>query len=730
MGFLAASCSYNGKKHSRMVAVLFLLINALKVEMAMDSKISIEEAIKNSKSYAKRGSDLAKEAVKLVKKASSNILQKLNVTINDLNTKNVNVSNGVEGLIVQLDEIKNELSILPDKMLDDIKCISKQTINITLFGRTMAGKSTLMEILTHGNGDSIGKGFQRTTRDVRDYSYKGLKITDVPGIAAFEGQEDEEIAYNSAKKADLIFFMITDDAPQASEADCLRKILNLGKPVVCLVNVKANIDEKTSIKMFSRDVSKKMSDDRLEAIKRQFLSFGASFGQTWDMLTFEFVHLKAAYLAQSTKWNKDNKELYRLSRFEYVEKLIADEVIKNGGFYKIKAYIDTVVVPLMTTADILIHQASENYRQSEIINSKKEKLEDWLDKFKNRGKKQIETSLNSLKNDIKREVPGFSEINYSEKDAGKKWEQVESKFRITDRCNDILYQLKEECEEKLSEIYREVAAELKFSSIISSESDIHMNILVDGRKIWNWSVTITSGVLTVLSLFGIPAVGWVALVVVVGGGLLSFLFKSKDEKIKEAREKLEKKIYEKLNKQFEELDKQLKKEFETGLIVNMVNPSFNLFNDIYKTIIDISELQKSFSNSLYDKQEEVNRIIVEEATRYISASSLDDLYGKVIRVSRIPGTCISLCVNTLLSKKLKENLELILKESILEIKHVEDLKELISREIGISKSKVKIEYDNYYKPISIHVDIDDRIDPITINRIKMAQQLSRMYISR
>ena len=60
--------------------------------------------------------------------------------------------------------------------------------NITLFGRTGTGKSTLMETLTNGEGKTIGQGGQRTTRDVRSYKWKGLKITDVPGVAAFDGK--------------------------------------------------------------------------------------------------------------------------------------------------------------------------------------------------------------------------------------------------------------------------------------------------------------------------------------------------------------------------------------------------------------------------------------------------------------------------------------------------------------------------------------------------------------
>ena len=60
--------------------------------------------------------------------------------------------------------------------------------SITLFGRTMTGKSTLMEILTGGDGSTIGKGAQRATRDTREYEWNGLKILDVPGVAAFGGR--------------------------------------------------------------------------------------------------------------------------------------------------------------------------------------------------------------------------------------------------------------------------------------------------------------------------------------------------------------------------------------------------------------------------------------------------------------------------------------------------------------------------------------------------------------
>ena len=145
-----------------------------------------------------------------------------------------------------LRDIKDSLSNLSFVFREDLQNLhdNLSKFSITLFGRTMAGKSTLMEILTEGDGTSIGKGAQRTTRDVRKYNWNGMEITDVPGIGAFEGEEDENIAFEAAKMADLILFLITDDAPQIAEAECFSKIVNLGKPIICIINVKAAIAEK------------------------------------------------------------------------------------------------------------------------------------------------------------------------------------------------------------------------------------------------------------------------------------------------------------------------------------------------------------------------------------------------------------------------------------------------------------------------------------------------------
>ncbi len=450
----------------------------------MTSKSSLESSLKECSTYAKRGKKIADDGIALMREKSSEILERINNTISEFETQNINSDNATTLLIKQLEKTSTDLTILPEKLTDDIKSISKRTINITLFGRTMAGKSTLMEILTHGSGASIGKGAQRTTLDVREYAYRGMTITDVPGIAAFDGEADSKTAFEAAKKADMVLFLITDDAPQAGEAECLKNILNLGKPVICLINIRANIDKNTSMKLFERDLRKKMNEERLNELKQQFLEFGEHFGQTWNMLKFEFVHLKAAYLSQQDEWQEHSEILFQLSRFEKVEELVAREIIKNGCYYKIKAYIDAVVVPITEIADTLVQQGVQNFEQCQTITAKKEKLSKWLSTFKSRGISKIESELNLLKLEIMREVPSFSETHYSDKLAGEKWSEQLKKFDIEKRCGDILKELANECEEKLNEIYREITAELKFSCRTFDESVITMPEIVDGKRIW------------------------------------------------------------------------------------------------------------------------------------------------------------------------------------------------------------------------------------------------------
>ena len=141
----------------------------------------LAEALQACQEYAELGYDFANDRYQEIHKTMKKVRKQLKET-NRRQSKINRIANS--RVIAREQENVEELQRMDWEIQDDLNELLEQQkeFSVVVFGRTMAGKSTLMEILTHGNGESIGKGAQRTTRDVRDYRWKGMKVTDVPGI--------------------------------------------------------------------------------------------------------------------------------------------------------------------------------------------------------------------------------------------------------------------------------------------------------------------------------------------------------------------------------------------------------------------------------------------------------------------------------------------------------------------------------------------------------------------
>jgi GTP-binding protein EngB required for normal cell division len=692
--------------------------------------MDLAAALSESKQYANRGYKLANDAVSLLKRTVDSVSMKLQENISALEHSNINERNIAKGLSVQLASIKQNFEEMPRQLNTDLKAISKSSLSITLFGRTMAGKSTLMEILTHGNGMSIGKGAQRTTRDVRTYSYNGMTITDVPGIAAFEGQEDEEVAFEAAKKCDLILFLITDDAPQASEAECLNKILRLGKPVICLVNVKANIDLGTNLKMFERDIQKKMDINRLDSIRTQFLEFGIQYGQNWNNLRFAYVHLKSAYFSQQNEWKFNCNQLYKLSRFDYLEKLVINEVVENGGFYKLKSFSDIVIVPVVDAFETLFRQSAQNSEQGSILIGKKRKLKKWTIDFESDANKRIESFLSTISGELRKEVASFAEDNYDNSRAEHKWKSIIQNHNIEARATDLLKQLGMECEEELQEICREINSELKFSHTVFTDKSINMPFLIDKKRVWNWATTLVSCGLMIASLFVSGPIGWVGLAVGLVGWLGSFLFTDREKQILDARKKLEKKLIAHLDKLIKDLKKKMLEVLYNELLKKQLYPTLNAIDEIINSVFTLSKTQQDFAKALNTKLNEMNKVVITEALDYTGFSGLE---WHITNVVRIPGNAMMIVLEDgkRFPNDARKALSYILKEQVWFVFNTNNLKSILTQAIGkgCDKDSIRIQCINN-EPRIAHISNIDVLDANTFNRVRLAQQLTELLIMK
>ena len=104
----------------------------------------LSEALAECKAFAKRGHILANDAVSLLNRVVNNVSEKLQSEIINLQVSNFNDNVTTSSLASQLSLIRSNFEILPQQLVEDINALSKTSFSITLFGRTMAGKSTLM----------------------------------------------------------------------------------------------------------------------------------------------------------------------------------------------------------------------------------------------------------------------------------------------------------------------------------------------------------------------------------------------------------------------------------------------------------------------------------------------------------------------------------------------------------------------------------------------------------
>lgn len=693
----------------------------------------LTEALKRQKPYAKKGYATAVSAVSMLDSTVNKASDELQAEISRLQYSNIRDDAVSKSLTEQLTRISADYAMLPAKLSENIAQLSRSAFTITVFGRTMAGKSTLMEVLIHGDGSSIGNGSQRTTRDVRQYKYKNLRIVDVPGVAAFEGKEDEDLAFREAQKADLIFFILGDRDVQPEVAECLGRIVSLGKPVVCLINVMADIGStgisSGRLKLFKRDLDKKMQSKHLNGIKDQLFEYGRSYGQDWRSIRFAYVHLKAAFLSQQSEYGEYASELYDLSRFDYVDRVIVDEVERNGGFYKLKAYAEIVTVPLVDAVETLFNQSAQNSQQGSLMVTKRKSLSEWIKEFEKSADDQIETFVTSVSSDLKKEVAAFAEDNYANRNAGYKWNELVIRKNIPQRAQRLLEQLGDECKSELLEIARETEYDVKFSYRQSAEQSLDVHAVVNGRRIWNWATGLLSGGLVIASFFtAVP----LALGTGVGflGVLGNLIFKDYETKARNARKKLEQRLVIHINRMMIGLRGSMKRVCSKDLIKGYMKPMETTMNDVVSSLFTLSDAQYGFAGELNTKLEELNRTVVTEALIY---KGYEDEVEHIKRIARIPGFAVIIVLEDgdHFPEDARNALQNLLKEQIWFVFQKKNLKVMLGQIIGrgCERSEIRIQKIDG-KPRIAHIPMLDNVDEITYNRIRMAQQLTGLLIMK
>ena len=584
----------------------------------------METELSACQEYAERGYKLAQEKFDEMQKTLSDERDKLNNADNAQeqlrrleNTELIQEQkDALSNLSKQMETIQADIDMLHERQKD---------FSIIIYGRTMAGKSTLMEILTHGNGESIGKGAQRTTLDVRDYYWQGLRITDVPGVCSFGGEEDDKLAFEAARSADLILFLLTDDAPQAGEAECLAQLKSLGKPVLGVVNVKMAFDiAKRNIAL--RNLNKRLADtQRLNTICQQFKNFAGNYSQDWGDIEFVYTHLNAAFQAQPERGN--DAEVFAASQFGRVEKFILDKVRSDGKFLRIKNFVDIAAVPTCQILTEIYAHAAKSLAESRIWRKKLNELLRWRKKFVNRTFERAESLKQHIKSQVKQAMDPFVDKYYESDKVGELWEKEINNLNLNKKYNDFLQEVADECDRKRKELSDELTQELRFSFTGNSAVSVEMGSTTPYAK-YAWHIASNA-------LMFVPGIGWAARIGIgVGGLLIGMLFDNKEEKIKENKKKLREALSDGTWPMIDKMHDNLIRTIRDKIIGEGIDGFAETLAKMDHTLAKLGYSQELLANGLNEKYKALNTELLQEAVSYGDkpgfVSSIND-------IARVPG---------------------------------------------------------------------------------------------
>ncbi len=533
----------------------------------------------------------------------------------------------------QLRKVSTEFYSIYNKACTDVdgKYNETRTFNITVFGRTEAGKSTLMEILTEGDGRSIGSGGQRTTRDVRSYKWNEMKVVDVPGIEAYGGDADDKLAEASAIYADLILFLVRTSNPGAEEAQWYKKLQKKDKPIICVFNVNQAL-HLTSEVLLERDLKKVANMESDEGTKEAIEQFKKFLGPN-QRIDDVRVHLLSKF--QSQRLSKENPtlsaELEKVSNFSKLNGKIINTVSCDAILYRRRGFLSIVDEPVFQQMSQLFLFSAMQYDQSAQVYDTFCQFRDWKDDFHKRMLPSVRERVTRVFDALRDQVQGFVEYHSEDEDASSEWNALVKRQRLEERLRKIMEDVESQCREEIQSRFSTLENQIKLSAKINQQTffSYRGSGVTDFKNGWKIGTGILGVGAIIVACWWNPA-GWIALGIGLIGGFFSWLCDSAEDKRSRQKAQMERNLTNSIYK----------------MERNAQESMYNCYKEsIFKMQNNAVEMLKSLSTTLLALTNSERQLALGLCRNHITLSQrlvgliLDDLgisQDKIHSVARIP----------------------------------------------------------------------------------------------
>lgn len=646
------------------------------------AKVDLEEAkkilISSKDSLLKLDKKLENTLENLIKKMSkeSNSKEDKEELLDDENKKEFE-----NGLI----ELKNDISKIIHKNIKELEeALEKKEralkyYTISFIGKTKAGKSTLHSIITGTGNEFIGVGKQRTTRFNRIYEWKNIRIIDTPGIGAPGGKNDEEIAKSIIDESDLICYVLKNDSVQETEFNFLKLIKDRNKPIVILLNVKENIENEARLKIFLKEPEKWYKRKDEKSLQGHINRIREYAKKHYSNEYFEIypIQMLAAKMSNEEKYSDKKNILYKSSHIQDFLDNIRMQIIDEGIIKRSQTMIDGSVYIINYIYNILTNNNEKLNSMNNSFKKNKNNLMKKIEKSYQENKDTLEKYLKAAFKDLKdNKALEFANDNWDVKsgDVSYRWEQYLKDIRFNEeiklKFENCIIRYREALEESLKELMEDIEL---FSKIGMSDINFNISDTFNTKRLMGIIGSVIGGAGgIVLFLLGVTnPVGWVLAGVGLVVGFLSNLFKSKEQKIKEATDKLYYSIKNSIEENEEKHIENILSNFTNNhkSIKERIEKSINVLCDYLENISkDLSDINKELKKEL----DYLNSIYAYRILNYINGDNIIEIDKKEIhniKAERDYGKSIVIKSKYNINKNLEKKITKIIQEEVTFVKN-------------------------------------------------------------
>lgn len=510
---------------------------------------------------------------------------------------------------------------------------------VTLFGRTMAGKSTIREALTRGDGATIGKGAQRTTRDVREYTWNSLRIIDTPGIGAYEGDEDRAQALSVIDETDVVLFLASSDGIQEESFKGMQELRQQNKPLLFVLNVKRDLEKPVNMRRFLKDPRSVFDDNELRGHFDRIHKLAGEYLGMRDIRIIP-IHAQAAYLSTRPEHEEHADLLVEHCRLGDLLDELKSEVARRGTVRRVQTIVDGTQVSLLDLQEELGEQAKTVRRAAQYLEDKFSELDVWLDGFVRATNARAETEAAQLVQPLRASVSSFIDENIEREDVGHRWNRKVKALDIEGWLKRHQTAILDELRGRLVEFSREMSVESKLIGEFDAAKPSQFDPW-DVKRSLRWVSAAggaLAGVAAVAGYFGAAnfwnPVGWIAGGVSVIALGLSWLFGDREKKLQRQKAKATSQLRESIDKLEHEVANGLKKWFYDSVTSRLVRAIRKDTKQLYNGMRDVSRSLDDGARQVGAIVEGLNRRLLVRAGQFVGAPVEE---ARIARVVRDPG---------------------------------------------------------------------------------------------